>query len=137
MVATQVHRAELAGGTAERILDAAEDLFAKKGYKGASLGEVAERVGIRSPSLYNHFRNKEALYRAVLGRLLDEFAAPMEELHAAPITDERLYQWLEAIVRKHHSNPNPRPPAAARGAVRWSRHQRPDRAVFPAHVPRR
>ena len=106
MVANQEHRAEPASGTAERILDAAEDLFAKKGYRGASLGEVAERVGIRSPSLYNHFRNKEALYRAVLGRLLDDFAAPMEELHTAPITDERLYQWLEAIVRKHHANPN-------------------------------
>lgn len=106
MVATQVHTTEPSISTFERILDAAEDLFAKKGYKGASLGEVAERVGIRSPSLYNHFRNKEALYRAVLSRLLDEFAAPMDELNEAPITDERLQQWLEAIVRKHHANPN-------------------------------
>ena len=52
--------------TAERVLDVAEALFAEKGYKAASLGEVADGVGIRSPSLYNHFRNKEALYEAVL-----------------------------------------------------------------------
>ena len=66
--------------TADRILDAAEDLFAEKGYSATSLGDVADRVGIRSPSLYNHFRNKEALYEAVLERLLEEFSAPLEEL---------------------------------------------------------
>ncbi|HEY7776092.1 MAG TPA: TetR/AcrR family transcriptional regulator [Kineobactrum sp.] len=93
-------------GTPQRILDAAEDLFAQKGYKGTSLGDVSARVGIRPPSLYNHFRNKEALYRAVLERLLDEFAAPMNELHQAPISVERLQVWLETIVRKHHANPN-------------------------------
>ena len=53
--------------TAERILDAAEDLFAEKGYRATSLGDVADRVGIRSPSLYNHFRNKEALYAGRAG----------------------------------------------------------------------
>jgi AcrR family transcriptional regulator len=92
--------------TAERILDAAEDLFAEKGYSATSLGDVADRVGIRSPSLYNHFRNKEALYRAVLDRLLEAFGAPLEELRDRPITRERIYQWLETIVRMHHERPN-------------------------------
>ena len=106
MATTQGSAREPAATTPERILDAAEDLFAHKGYKGTSLGDVAERVGIRSPSLYNHFRNKEALYRAVLARLLDDFAAPMEELTRGPISDQRLQDWLETIVRKHHANPN-------------------------------
>jgi len=92
--------------TAERILDAAEDLFAEKGYSATSLGDVADRVGIRSPSLYNHFRNKEALYGAVVDRLLDMFTAPLAELRGSPITRERIYQWLETIVRMHHERPN-------------------------------
>jgi AcrR family transcriptional regulator len=54
--------------TAESILDAAEACFARKGYAGTSLRDVAEGVGIRIPSLYNHFANKEALYAAVLER---------------------------------------------------------------------
>ena len=92
--------------TAERILDAAEALFAEKGYSATSLGDMADRVGIRSPSLYNHFKNKEALYEAVLERLLTEFSAPLEELGKAPVTYERVFQWLETIVRQHHANPN-------------------------------
>jgi TetR/AcrR family transcriptional regulator len=92
--------------TAQRILDAAEDLFAEKGYSATSLGDVADRVGIRSPSLYNHFRNKEALYEAVLERLLVDFSAPMEELGRAAVTHDRIFQWLETIVRQHHANPN-------------------------------
>jgi len=52
--------------TAERILDAAEALFAEHGYAGTTLRDVAERVGIRIPSLYNHFESKDALYAAVL-----------------------------------------------------------------------
>ncbi len=93
--------------TAERILDAAEDLFAEKGYSATSLSDVADRVGIRSPSLYNHFRNKEALYLAVLERLLAEFSRPLQEMARSPQLDqEMVLRWLETVVRQHHANPN-------------------------------
>lgn len=95
-----------APSTAHRILDAAEDIFAEKGYSATSLGDVADRVGIRSPSLYNHFKNKEALYEAVLERLLADFSAPLLELDKGPVTNERVFEWLETIVRQHHANPN-------------------------------
>jgi TetR/AcrR family transcriptional regulator len=95
-----------APSTADRILDAAEDLFAEKGYSATSLGDVADRVGIRSPSLYNHFKNKEALYEAVLERLLTVFSAPLAELDNGPVTPERVFYWLETMVRQHHANPN-------------------------------
>lgn len=54
--------------TAERVLDAAEGLFAERGYAGTTLRDVSAAVGIRTPSLYNHFAGKEALYGAVLER---------------------------------------------------------------------
>ena len=54
--------------TRERILDAAETLFAERGYDGTTLRDVAAHVGLRNPSLYNHFDSKESLYAAVLER---------------------------------------------------------------------
>lgn len=66
---TPAQRRQLRGlRTAERILDTAEEVFAEKGFDGATLRDVADRVGIRIPSLYNHFPSKESLYAAVLER---------------------------------------------------------------------
>ncbi len=54
--------AETAGtSTRERILAAALDLFAQHGFGGASMRELARRVGIRESSLYNHFPGKAAI----------------------------------------------------------------------------
>ncbi len=60
--------------TRQRILDAAEELFGESGYDNTSLRDVADRVGIKEPGIYNHFRNKEALYRDVLTRALQPLA---------------------------------------------------------------
>ena len=54
--------------TPSMILDAAEQLFADHGYDGTSLRDIADAVGVRVPSLYNHFPSKADLYRAVLDR---------------------------------------------------------------------
>jgi AcrR family transcriptional regulator len=76
--------------TAERILDEAEALFAERGYAGTTLRDVAERVGLRNPSLYNHFESKESLYAAVLERgiapllaVLSEFVEPDAQVDSA------------------------------------------------------
>ena len=52
--------------TRQAILDAALDLFADKGYFGTSLRDVATAVGVRESALYNYFKNKEALFEALL-----------------------------------------------------------------------
>lgn len=52
--------------TRERILTEALDLFAQSGYGGASMRELARRVGIRESSLYNHFAGKAAIPEAIV-----------------------------------------------------------------------
>ena len=92
--------------TFDRILDAAEDLFAASGYSATALADVADVVGIRTPSLYNHFKNKEALYGAVLDRLIESFSAPLNKFKQGQVTQEQVFDGLEHIVRQHHANPN-------------------------------
>lgn len=54
--------------TRGRILDRAERLFARKGYRGASLRELARACGVHPFTIQNHFGSKLSLYRAVLCR---------------------------------------------------------------------
>lgn len=50
------------------IADAAAELFAERGYRGASIDEIARRSGITPPVLYEHFASKRELYRELLKR---------------------------------------------------------------------
>jgi len=73
--------------TAARILDAAEELFAERGYHGTTLRDVADAVGLRIPSLYNHFASKDALYAAVLARGIGPVVTLLSELAEAPAAE--------------------------------------------------
>ncbi|TWB08749.1 TetR family transcriptional regulator [Rhizobium sp. ERR 1071] len=56
----------------EEIVSAARELFRNKGYAGASMQDLADRVGLRKASLYMRFPNKEALVAEVLDMTLRE-----------------------------------------------------------------
>jgi AcrR family transcriptional regulator len=54
--------------TIEQVLDVAVEVMADQGVAGLTLGEVARRMGIRTPSLYGYFDGKHALYDALFER---------------------------------------------------------------------
>ncbi|HUO05845.1 MAG TPA: TetR/AcrR family transcriptional regulator [Candidatus Binataceae bacterium] len=58
-------------GTRDRALQVAQSLFAERGYRGASLRDIARRIGIKAPSLLHHFSSKRQLYIAVLERMFE------------------------------------------------------------------
>lgn len=92
--------------TAQRILDAAEQLFADQGFEGTSLRQVAGQVGIREPGLYNHFPGKDALYEAVLARGLQPLSDAMEGLQHAGADGEALQQLPARILGLLAQRPN-------------------------------
>lgn len=92
--------------TAERLLDVAEEEFAARGYAAASLVDIAERVGIRAPSLYSHYRSKEALYLAVVERLLGHFVPLTSEMLPGAVTREQVLEWLRRYVARHFEYPS-------------------------------
>ncbi|TMV50073.1 TetR/AcrR family transcriptional regulator [Paenibacillus mesophilus] len=57
----------------DKIKQAAMKHFARSGYEGASLADIASEVGIKKPSLYNHFAGKEQLFLSVLGDISEDY----------------------------------------------------------------
>jgi AcrR family transcriptional regulator len=90
----------------EEILDVATRLFAERGYEGASMNDVAECVGMRKASLFYHFATKDALYEAVLDRLVASLQVALEAIYASSGTfPDRLDAVTEVLVDTLASHP--------------------------------
>lgn len=90
----------------DKILDCAERLFARRGYSGVGLAEVAEAAGLSKSSLFHHFRGKTALHAAVVGRILGHIdRAVSAALEEATTPAERLDRWIDAVVDVLAANP--------------------------------
>ena len=61
--------------TKQRILNKALELFAAKSYDSVSVGEIAGAVGIKTPSLYNHFPGKQAIFDAIVESTAAQYEA--------------------------------------------------------------
>lgn len=59
---------ERAGEVEERILDAAQQVFVKRGYEGASVDEIAQTARAGKPTIYTRYPGKESLFAAVMAR---------------------------------------------------------------------
>lgn len=83
----------------EKILDAAEALFARRGYTGVGLREVAEASGLVKSSLFHHFRSKAQLYCEVIARVLDRIQLQLAPVFASRVgVAERLDRIIEALI---------------------------------------
>ena len=67
--------------TKRRILDEALTLFSEKGYANVFVGDIAERVGIKAPSLYKHYKNKRAIFDAIVELMNTRFAEQAKALN--------------------------------------------------------
>lgn len=83
--------------TPTRILQAAEHEFAARGLEGARLADIADRAGIRRPSLLHHFPTKEALYAAVVRGAFARLGAALVESRRA----DGFAAQLEATARAY------------------------------------
>ncbi len=81
--------------TRAAILEAAELLFAERGFEATRLEDVAEAVGIRRASIVYYFRDKRELYNAVLAGVFGDFSERAEQ---AVLGSGSLAQRIEAAV---------------------------------------
>jgi AcrR family transcriptional regulator len=67
--------------TKQRILDKALELFSTQGYDSVSVGEIAKAVGIKAPSLYNHFPSKQAIFDAIMEFTAAQYEADTDQIN--------------------------------------------------------
>jgi len=84
--------------TEEKILDAANDVFEKKGYDGAKMQEIADKAGINKALLHYYFRSKDKLFEMVFAMAFNKLTKQVEFLFDADMCIE---DKITVFVDKH------------------------------------
>lgn len=77
-----------------RILDAAIEVFALRGYDGARIAEIAEQSHLPKANVYYYFRTKRAIYETIIENLIGEWDAALAQLDAARDPGEALSAYI-------------------------------------------
>ncbi|MFE5400732.1 TetR family transcriptional regulator [Streptomyces sp. NPDC056580] len=96
--------------TAERILEATEEVLRRHGPAKATVVDVARALGVSHGSVYRHFRTKAALREAVTKRWLDRTSQRLSGIAAgAGAPEDRLRDWLAALfeAKRHKAGDDP------------------------------
>ncbi|MBN9296726.1 MAG: TetR family transcriptional regulator [Filimonas sp.] len=82
----------------EVITKAAATLFREKGYKAASMRDLAVKVGVEAASLYNHIRSKTELLHDVCFNVANRY---VEKMHAVESSNTTSIEKIETLMRFH------------------------------------
>lgn len=86
------------------ILRAAEETFARKGFDGATIAEIATRCALPKANVYYYFGSKTGLYRAVIDRLLLEWNKAFDHIDAARAPEEAIAAYVRAKLAYSRRN---------------------------------
>ncbi|MDX2170514.1 MAG: TetR/AcrR family transcriptional regulator [Deltaproteobacteria bacterium] len=90
----------------DQVLRVAAALFARRGFRGVGLREIAGEVGIRAPSLFKHFKSKHALYNAVLLSIFARLNDVADRLDGAAPFETRLEEFVSGYIDLVATDPN-------------------------------
>lgn len=88
-----------------KILEAAEYVFAKYGFRGATTAMIAAKAGVTKPNIYYYYRNKEALYRKLLRSILAIWADSLRVIEADKPVEDCLRLYLARKMEFSRSKP--------------------------------
>ncbi len=91
----------MAGGTKERILTAALEMFSQNGYAGTNIRELSASLGLVKSGVYKHYENKEAIWNALLDQMIAYYGerfGSSEHLPAVPDSLEDLVTMTMQMV---------------------------------------
>ena len=88
------------------ILSAAERVFARYGFSGSRLKEIAEEAGLPKANILYYFKNKEALYRYVCQDILENWLGAIGEISESSEPSEAIRKYIEAKMELSMQRPN-------------------------------
>lgn len=91
----------MAKDTKEKILLAALDMFSQKGYEGTNIRELSASLGLVKSGVYKHFESKEAIWNALLDRMIAYYGerfGSAERLPPVPDSPEGLVEMTMGMV---------------------------------------
>ncbi len=105
MVLTRLTREQSKAQTREKLLAAARSVFARRGFHGSSVEEIASEAGYSTGALYSNFEGKEDLFLVLMEREIDEHAREIAQaVEERPSIAERAQggaqQWMTMIDRE-------------------------------------
>ena len=83
----------------EKILTAALDLFSQKGYEGANIRELRASLGLVKSGIYKHFESKEAIWNALLDRMIVYYGERFGSPEHLPPVPESLEEFVTMTMR--------------------------------------
>lgn len=83
-----------------KVIAAAIDEFAEKGYAGARVDSIAERAKINKAMIYYHFKSKEILYERILKDITDDIFRQVQE---AAVTEGDPVEVFYSIIKRYIS----------------------------------
>ncbi|MHB0951819.1 MAG: TetR family transcriptional regulator C-terminal domain-containing protein [Allorhizobium sp.] len=78
----------------EVILEAALDVFSLRGFRGATIDQIAEVAGMSKPNLLYYFRTKEAMHRTLIDRVLENWLEPLRAFDAEGDPEEEVRSYI-------------------------------------------
>ncbi len=103
---SRMTREQSRANTRERLLDASRGVFARSGFHGASVDEIASQAGFSTGALYSNFDGKEDLFLALMEREIDTYAREISDAvrgARASVTERAAggaRQWMTMIERE-------------------------------------
>lgn len=92
--------------TKDAVFDSAATMFARGGFDGVSVDDIARDAGVNKAMIYYHFADKLALYRAILADGLSKMGATVDAIATAPDPPPlKLDRFIEAFVRMTETRP--------------------------------
>ena len=92
--------------TKQRILDAADEIFVRRGIDGARMQEIADHAGVNKALLHYYFRSKADLARAVWLRIASSFVPGILEMLASDLSlDDKIDRFVDAYYARLTRHP--------------------------------